>query len=208
MIVSFDTLVAKEIGVKEAILLFHIAYWVKRNEAMGRHFHDGKVWTYSSQKELAKALDCLSEKQVRTAMSTLKEKGLIVTANYNKLPYDRTLWYTLTPTGRKLTGMDNPYTPVGTVPSAHEVAPIPNIIPSNKTNKYIAPTAEEVKAYCKAQGYHFNPDDFYDYYSASNWHKADGKQVRNWKQCCVTWESTWKKNHPNAQPTERRKKLQ
>ena len=104
--------------------------------------------------------------------------------------------------------MDVPTTPVGAVPSVHTDAPIPNNITNKKTNKYIAPTAEEVKAYCKVQGYHFNPDDFYDYYSASNWHKADGKPVKNWRQCCVTWESTWKKNHPNAQPTERRKKLQ
>lgn len=216
MIVSFDTWVAKEIGVKEAILLFHIAYWLKRNEAMERNIHDGKVWTYSTQKDLAKALDFLSEKQVRTAMATLKDRGLIETANYNKLPYDRTLWYTLTSEGRRMTNMDNPstltgaypYDPAGTVPSVREVAPIPNNITNKITNKYIAPTKAEVQDYIKAQGYHFNSDEFYDYYASANWHKADGKPVRNWKQCCVTWESTWKKDHPNAtQTTERRKKL-
>lgn len=209
MIVTFDTYVAKEIGVKEAILLFHIAYWLKRNEAMQRNIHDGKVWTYSTQKELAKALDFLSEKQVRTAMATLKERGLIETANYNKLPYDRTLWYTLTAEGRKLTYMDAPYYPVGAVPSAPTDAPIPNNITNNKTNKYIAPSKAEVQAYCLSQGYHFNPDDFFDYYQASGWHKSDGKAVKNWKQCCVTWESRWKEKHPNAtdKPKERRKKL-
>lgn len=77
----------------------------------------------------------------------------------------------------------------------------------NKSNIFSPPTLAEVQAYCKAQGYHFNADDFYDYYEASKWHKADGKAVKNWKQCCVTWESTWKKNHPNTQTKERRQKL-
>ena len=80
-------------------------------------------------------------------------------------------------------------------------------IPNKKS--FIAPTKAEVQAYCHSQGYHFNPDDFFDYYQASGWHKADGKAVRNWKQCCVTWESKWKEKHPNAtaQTKERRKKL-
>ena len=76
-------------------------------------------------------------------------------------------------------------------------------------NIFTAPTLAEVQAYCLSQGYHFNPDDFFDYYEASKWHKADGKAVKNWKQCCVTWESRWKEKHPNAtvKPKERRKKL-
>ena len=105
--------------------------------------------------------------------------------------------------------MDALYYPVGAVPSAPTDAPIPNNITNNKTNKYIAPSKAEVQAYCLSQGYHFNPDDFFDYYQASGWHKSDGKAVKNWKQCCVTWESRWKEKHPNAtsKPKERRKKL-
>lgn len=100
-----------------------------------------------------------------------------------------------------------PYYPAGTVPSVRGDAPIPNNITNKITNKYVAPTKEEVQDYIKAQGYHFNSDEFYDYYASANWHKADGKPVRNWKQCCVTWESTWKKDHPNVSTKERRKKL-
>lgn len=50
------------------------------------------------------------------------------------------------------------------------------------------PTIEEVMAYVAEKGYHFDPQHFFDYYSASGWRMQSGKPVKNWKQCCVTWE--------------------
>ena len=64
------------------------------------------------------------------------------------------------------------------------------------------PTRDEVREYIKDKGYHFSPDEFFDYYEASNWHKSDGKIVRNWKQCCVTWESHCKPSQ-KAQPEQK-----
>lgn len=65
---------------------------------------------------------------------------------------------------------------------------------SRTTTKTIAggenhPTVDEVRSYVKEKGYHFDPCHFYDYYSASGWRKANGQPVRNWRQCCVTWEN-------------------
>jgi biotin operon repressor len=53
---------------------------------------------------------------------------------------------------------------------------------------FVPPTIEEVQAHVEAKGYHFDARQFFDYYEASNWHFKSGKPVRNWKQCCVTWE--------------------
>lgn len=50
------------------------------------------------------------------------------------------------------------------------------------------PTIEEVKAYVREKGYHFDPQHFWDYYEASGWKMQNGKPVKSWKQCCVTWE--------------------
>lgn len=50
------------------------------------------------------------------------------------------------------------------------------------------PTIEEVKAYVREKGYHFDPQHFFDYYEASGWRMRNGKPVKNWKLCCVTWE--------------------
>lgn len=58
------------------------------------------------------------------------------------------------------------------------------------------PSVEEVRAYVTEKGYHFDPQHFFDYYSASGWKMQSGKPVKSWKQCCVTWERNWKKNDP------------
>ena len=57
-----------------------------------------------------------------------------------------------------------------------------------KKTGFKPPTREEVRAYVKEKGYHFDPDHFFDYYDASNWHLQGGKRVTRWRQCCVTWE--------------------
>lgn len=54
------------------------------------------------------------------------------------------------------------------------------------------PTLEEVKAHVEEKGYHFDPQQFFDYYEASDWHFRNGKPVKSWKQCCVTWEGNCK----------------
>lgn len=71
--------------------------------------------------------------------------------------------------------------------------------PTTKKKNICHPTIEEVKAYVLEKGYHFDPQEFFDYYEAGNWTLGNGKKVTSWKRCCVTWESTWKKQNPKAQ---------
>lgn len=79
---------------------------------------------------------------------------------------------------------------------------------SKDISKEKKPSREEVLEYVKAKGYHFSADEFYDYYDSANWHKADGKVVKNWKQCCVTWESNRKDKTPQKPVDDRRKRLE
>lgn len=60
---------------------------------------------------------------------------------------------------------------------------------------------QEVRDYVKEKGYHFNPDEFFAFYESSNWHRGKTK-ITNWKQCCVTWETTYKKEHRDSLETE------
>lgn len=60
--------------------------------------------------------------------------------------------------------------------------------PTTKKKNICHPTIEGVKAYVQEKGYHFDPQHFYDYYEASGWHFSNGKPIKSWKQCCVTWE--------------------
>ena len=62
-----------------------------------------------------------------------------------------------------------------------------------KDNK--CPTIEEVEAYVADKGYHFDARHFWEYYDSSGWKMQSGKPVKNWRQCCVTWERNWKKSN-------------
>ena len=65
----------------------------------------------------------------------------------------------------------------------------PSTDKSNTKKKNIChPTIEDVRAYVNEKGYRFDPDQFFAYYDSSGWRMQNGKRVRNWKQCCVTWE--------------------
>ena len=41
---NFDTEIATEYGINEAILLNNIYYWVEYNKANEKNFHDGYYW--------------------------------------------------------------------------------------------------------------------------------------------------------------------
>lgn len=89
----FDIDVAKEYGVVEAVLIYNFQYWIMKNIANGKHLHDGRHWTYNSQQALLQLFPYLSRQSLRTALQHLKDKGVIITGNYNDTAYDRTVWF-------------------------------------------------------------------------------------------------------------------
>lgn len=99
MIHSFDTEVAEKVGVTAAVLLQNIYFWTEKNRANGQNIHDGKAWTYNSKKAFSELFPYLTSRQIDYALTKLKERGIIVTGNYNKDPRDQTLWYAITDFG-------------------------------------------------------------------------------------------------------------
>lgn len=95
----FDIKIAEQYGVVPAILLHNFEYWIALNKANKTHFHDGKYWTYNSKKALAELFPYLTARQIDYAIQKLIDEGIIVTGNYNKSTYDRTLWYAITKKG-------------------------------------------------------------------------------------------------------------
>ena len=90
---SFDIEVAQQYGVNEAIMIKNLQFWIMKNKANGKHFHDGHTWTYNSVAAFMQLFPFWTEKQIRIIINSLKEKGIIITGNYNPMAYDRTLWY-------------------------------------------------------------------------------------------------------------------
>ena len=100
MIHRFHTEVAAEYGVIEAIMYYHISYWVMENLKEKKHLHADRYWTYDSVRELATTTHSyLTENQIRRALNHLVAEDVLEGGNFNKTTYDRTFWYTLTEKG-------------------------------------------------------------------------------------------------------------
>jgi len=99
VIYSFDTELAAEIGLNEAILLQNIAYWVKKNEANDVNFHDGCYWTYNSAAAFSKLYPFWTPRVIKYALAKLQQGEYIKAAQYNKDKMNHTNWYTLTEKG-------------------------------------------------------------------------------------------------------------
>jgi len=95
MVYHFDIEHAKKYGVDEAIMLQNFIFWIRKNKASGRHFHDNHYWTFNSKNAFAELFPFWTEAQIKRILNSLKDQGVIVLGNYNKIPYDRTNWYAL-----------------------------------------------------------------------------------------------------------------
>lgn len=90
---SFNVEFANRYGIDEAIMIKSFQFWIRLNKANGNNFNDGKYWTYNTNKSLALYFSFWSEKQVRRIIESLVDKGVLIKGNYNKIGYDRTIWY-------------------------------------------------------------------------------------------------------------------
>lgn len=96
---SFDIEIAKKYGVQAAILFKHLYFWIVKNKANNINFYDDYYWTYNSKKAFAELFPYMTARQIEYALQKLIDDGLVITGNYNKVAYDRTLWYAITKKG-------------------------------------------------------------------------------------------------------------
>ena len=208
---SFCIEFATDYSVNEALLLENIYFWCKKNEANETNYHDGRYWTYNSVKAFAVLFPYLSSKQISNALKSLETNGFIVSGNYNKSPYDRTKWYAVTEKADRYFDLSKkatssaPKSKMGNPEKANEIAPegepIPDINTAINTDEkeiYIEKrprkttdqpkSKDEAHAFYAEKGYTFDFNAWWDYYESGNWHKANGKPVKNWKQTMTTWQ--------------------
>lgn len=126
----FDIELAERFGILEAILLNNFQFWFAKNKANGQGYRDGRYWTYNSVKAFNELFPYASEKKIRTALKHLIDEGVLMTGNYNKSAYDRTLWYAFTDYGMSIC-------PFGKMENAKQENGVPEMgepIPDNNTN--------------------------------------------------------------------------
>lgn len=92
---SFNTKIAKKLGMIEAVLLQNIKFWIDKSKANNKHFYKGKYWTYNSAKAFSELFDYLSDRQISRALKNLVDDGWLIKDNFNTNPFDRTSWYSL-----------------------------------------------------------------------------------------------------------------
>ncbi len=138
---SFDIEIATQYDVATAIFLNNLAFWIKKNMANNKHFHDGRYWTYNSIEAYSSLFPYWSIKQIRLLVDNSETKhGLILRGNYNKVQYDRTSWYSLTDKSCKLLNISILPTGQMEVPEranrfARKGKPIPDALPALKPLK-------------------------------------------------------------------------
>ena len=139
----FNVELAKEYGILEAIILNNLQFWIEKNRANGTNFHDGHYWTYNSAKAFSELFPYASQKQIRKALQNLIGEGIIQTGNYNKNPYDRTLWYSFTEKGNSIFQTVNIDLPKRENGNYIEGQPIPNNKTDNKTDNKLKESKKE-----------------------------------------------------------------
>jgi DnaD/phage-associated family protein len=82
---------AKVIGLSESIVLQQLHYWLQRSN----NVRDGRTWVYNSIKDWEVQFPFWSGDTIKRNMRNLRDMEVIITANYNTMPMDRTLWYSI-----------------------------------------------------------------------------------------------------------------
>lgn len=94
--IMVDRVLAKEIGLNEAIVLQQVHYWIQFNQRTGNNFKDGRYWTFNSMtKWHEETFYFWSFNTLRRTFKSLEEKGILISGNFNKKGYDRTKWYAI-----------------------------------------------------------------------------------------------------------------
>lgn len=87
---GFSPVLAKIIGLNEAVFLNQLHYWKQRS----KNERDGFVWVYKTYIEWQHELPFWSNATIRRVISSLEKQDLLVsTSEYNKMGIDKTKWY-------------------------------------------------------------------------------------------------------------------
>ena len=169
---SFNVDVAVMLGIPCAVILDHINFWIRKNEANNKHYHDGTYWTYNSVKAFGELFPYLTDKQIRTALEKLQSEGLVKTGNYNENPYDRTLWYAITQKGKSMCRYGQMEMPEEANQFDQQGEPIPDIKPDIKPDNAgeanpfgdsdYEPDTNTVEVYASTHLHHMSPTNMDD----------------------------------------------
>ena len=77
---AFDSGLAAQYGVSEAIFVHRLYFWVQENQKNGRNLRDGRYWTHDSVSALTEVFPFWTRHQIEGIIKRCRDKGLILTA--------------------------------------------------------------------------------------------------------------------------------
>ena len=228
-LIYFQPTLAKEIGLNEAILLQKIHGWLQCKP----HDAEGRNWIYNTYKSWQEQLSFWSEDTIKRTLNKLVDSGIVIRDNFNKSPLDRTYWYSinyekldeLCGCNMQLSISANCTNASGQLASSntndyyndyYKENNISKDILKEKTNftskncvrprglnRFVKPSLEEIKKYCKERNNNVDAQKFFDYYEVAGWKDSSGKPVKNWKQKMIAnWEKEKKEETPKPKTKE------
>ncbi len=83
---------------RQAYFLQQVRYWITINKKkpLNQHYYnDGRWWMYNTLDDWHEQFPWLSVRTIQRIIKELKLKGILITGNYNKKKYDKTIWYSI-----------------------------------------------------------------------------------------------------------------
>ena len=82
--------------------------------------------------------------------------------------------------------------------------------PRGTKKDFVPPTKEDIRAYIsekieagKTEYKNVDVNTFFDYYNEADWHMSNGRKIKSWKQCLITWASReWNKKQEQPKKEE------
>lgn len=83
------------IGLNESIVLQQIHYWLIGKEQRQQDYIDGHYWVYNTYEQWQEQFPFWSIRTLKRIFTTLENSGFLLSANYNKINFDKTKWYSI-----------------------------------------------------------------------------------------------------------------
>ena len=200
-------------GLEEAIILYHLKFWLIKNKANGNNFINGRYWTYNSCAAFAKIFSFWSEQKIGRLLRDMESKGIIISANFNKNKMDKSKWYSIvdesfmedieeSSSSSDCSEMNNDCSDLNNGVFKNEQCidtyNKPYIRTSYKKEiikeKFVKPTIEEIEVYSNEIGAGIDAEQFFYWYEAKGWMIGKNK-MKDWKAAVRTWKRKNKKEN-------------
>lgn len=183
---------AQVVGLNEAIVLQEVYYWCKVNKRERRDPHDGYYWVYNSYREWQeKHFPWWHVDTVRGIFTKLEKQGLLISANYNKLPTDRTKWYRINFPQLHSKIISSPLMKNSLMDAGGITKPLPDIIPEGNENGAFTPQAAKSTRSVLVE----NGADGIDLHSFIKWYYTLYKKMRG-------------EEHPRIKPPQEKRVIE